>query len=371
MNGTLAQVTSISPDEITAIAPPAGKGVTGSVDVEIDDQPAFYAAAIVYGGISYDAGTGDSLTLVTAPSGTVAVGVPVPFTVTALGSNLAPAGGATVTFTVATGTAALSCGSIVCTVPATGDGIASVNIVPVDQNPSIVTASLANGASLQAHFTGGTPPALSALTPTLSVAAGSSINWMVQALVLGNGLPMAGQTVQWKQAQGIQLGGSAAATTAATGIASKALQVGPLNEGQQASSSACLNGTSECVSFNALGARPEYSWMEAVSGTSQSLAASGSPALITIRVRDMNGNPMAGGTVTLVQSVYAWSAPCPPRGRCAQPQLLATQTATAVSGLDGTVTFAPASVPGTPTNVIGVAATGSTSTLSIAVEQHP
>jgi hypothetical protein len=249
--------------------------------------------------------------------------------------------------------------------------MASVNVVPADLSPSIVTASLANGATLQAHFTGGAPPALSALTPTLSVAAGSSINWTVQALVLGNGIPMGGQTVQWKQAQGIQVGGSATATTAATGVAFKALLVGPLSEGQQASSSACLNGTSQCVSFNATGARPEYSWMEAVSGTRQSLSAANSPGLVTIRVRDMNGNPMAGGTVTLFQSVYAWAGPCPPKGRCAQPQLLASQTSTAVSGLDGTVSFTPASVPGTPTNVIGVAATGSTSTLSITVEQHP
>ena len=45
--------------------------------------------------------------------------------------------------------------------------------------------------------------------------------------------------------------------------------------------------------------------------------------MITLRVLDMNGNPMAGGTVTLYQSVYAWAPPCPARGRCAQPQLLA------------------------------------------------
>ncbi len=105
VNGMLAQVTSVSPNEITAIAPPAAKGVTGSVDVEVDDLPVYYAAAILYGAVSYDAGTGDSLTLVTAPSGTVSEGVPIPFTVTALGANLAPAGGTTVIYTVASGSA--------------------------------------------------------------------------------------------------------------------------------------------------------------------------------------------------------------------------------------------------------------------------
>jgi hypothetical protein len=93
--------------------------------------------------------------------------------------------------------------------------------------------------------------------------------------------------------------------------------------------------------------------------------------LITLRLFDMNGNPMAGGIVTLDQSLYAWSPPCPPHGRCAESQLLAHQASTAVSTLDGTVSFAPASLPGVPTKLIGLAASGMSSTVSIAVEQHP
>src|ERR1019366_6452767 len=68
VGGQPALVTSISPNEITAIAPPAASGVTGSVDVEVDDLPTFYAATSITGGISYDSGTGDALTLVTAPA---------------------------------------------------------------------------------------------------------------------------------------------------------------------------------------------------------------------------------------------------------------------------------------------------------------
>ena len=76
VGGQAALVTSISPNEITAIAPAAASGVTGSVDVEVDDLPIYSAAAIISGGISYDSGSGDSLTLVTAPMGTVPIGVP-------------------------------------------------------------------------------------------------------------------------------------------------------------------------------------------------------------------------------------------------------------------------------------------------------
>ncbi len=215
IGGQPALVTSISPNQITAIAPPAAPGVTGSVDVEVDDQPVFYAAAIIPGGISYDSGTGDALTLVTAPTGTVPIGEPIPFTVTALGSNLTPAGGVTVIYTVTSGTATLACGLPVCSVVATGDGRATMNVTANGSTWSIVTASLTNGSSLQAQFAGGTPPVLSALTPQLSLAAGATFTWTVQALVLSNGIPLAGQSVAWQTSSGsgISAQGSAAALT--------------------------------------------------------------------------------------------------------------------------------------------------------------
>jgi hypothetical protein len=371
IGGQKATVTSISPNEITAIAPAAMPGVSGSVDVEVDDLPMFYAMTILPGGISYDSANGDSLTLNTAPANTVPIGVPIPFTVSALSPNLTPAGGVTVKFAVVSGDATLSCGATACSTPATGDGVANINITAPSATASIVTASLTNGASLQAHFCGGVAPSLAALTPTLSVAAGATVNWTTQAIALTGGAPVPGQTVTWQSSAGISPQGAPSNTTGSGGVASKSLTVGPLAEGQQAISNACLNGTSQCVSFIAIGARPEFAWLEPVSGTGQTLSASDIPGLITLRVRDMNGNPMVGGTVTLYQSLYTWTPHCPPHGRCAQAPLLATQTALAISALDGTVTFAPASMPGLATNLVAVAVTGNSSTVSIAVEQHP
>ena len=63
--------------------------------------------------------------------------------------------------------------------------------------------------------------------------------------------------------------------------------------------------------------------------------------------------------------------PCPAHGRCAQAEMLATQAATATSTLDGTVTFAPASLPGVATNMLGLAVTGNSGSVNIAVAQHP
>jgi hypothetical protein len=373
VGGKAALVTSISPNQITAIAPPAASGVTGSVNVEVDDLPAFYAAAVIPGGVSYDSGSGDALTLVTAPMNTVPIGVPIPFTVTALGSNLAPAGGVTVIYTVTSGAATLACGLSVCSVTSTGDGRATMNVTAVNGTWSIVTASLTNRSSIQAHFVGGTPPTLSVLTPQLSLAAGATFTWTVQALVLSKGVPVANQSVAWQTVpgSGITAQGPAAALTNSAGIATNTLTVGPLAEGQTASINACLNGTAQCVAFTAFGARPEYALLEAVSGTSQSLAASGTPSQIALRLLDMDGNPMAGGTVALYQALYAWSPPCAPNTVCTQGALLATQASTATSAVDGSVIFAPASLPGAATNLLGLAASGNTATLNISIEQHP
>jgi hypothetical protein len=80
---------------------------------------------------------------------------------------------------------------------------------------------------------------------------------------------------------------------------------------------------------------------------------------------------MAGATVSVSQALYAWTPPCPPHGRCAQPQLLAKQTNTLTSALDGSVTLAPLTQTGVATTLQGLAATGNAGTLKFFVEQHP
>jgi hypothetical protein len=244
-------------------------------------------------------------------------------------------------------------------------------VTAVNSSWSTVTASLTNGSMLQTEFSGGTAPTISSLSPMLSVAAGATVTWTTQALVLSNGLPASGKTVIWQAAtSGITIQ-SGAVTTNSNGIATMTLTVGALSEGQTATVNACLNGSSPCVTYTAFGARPEYASIVAVSGTSQSLSVQSTAAQITLRVLDMDGNPMAGASVVLYQALYAWAPPCPPQGRCAQAPLLATQAATAASALDGSVTFIPASLPGVATNLLALAVTGNNGSINIAVEQHP
>jgi hypothetical protein len=370
VGGQAALVTSISPTEIIAIAPAAAAGVTGSVDVEVDGAPVFYASAVIPGGISYDSGNGDALTLVTGPFNTIPIGVPTPFAVQALGPTLAPAGGVTVIYAVTSGTATLGCGQTTCPVTASGDGRAQMSVTAVDGLQSVVTASLTNGSRLEAQFSGGTPPALASLTPELSLAAGTTLTWTVEALALTNGSRAAGQSVLWKSSSGI-VAPAAAVLTNANGIATQTLTVGPLAEGQFATINACVNGTSSCAVFTAIGARPEYAMLVAVSGTSQTLSVSGTPNQVVLRVLDMDGLPMANATVEFYQALYAGTPPCEPHAVCAQGVLLASQSATATSAIDGSVSFTPLSLPGVTTQLVGIAATGNTAMVGVGIQQGP
>jgi hypothetical protein len=370
VGGVASAVTSISSTELTAIAPPSAAGVTGSVDVEVDDEVGFNAAAIIPGGLSYNAGAGDALTLNSAPMNTVPLGVPIPFSVTALGPDLALAGGVTVIYTVTSGTAKLGCGVPVCGVTAAGDGRAAMTITAVDGTWSIVTASLTNGSSIQAQFAGGAAPILAALTPRLSLAAGATVTWTVQALVLANGKPAAGQSVTWQTgAAGLLAENSAAIVTDGSGTATQQIVAGPLSAGQVATINACVNG--QCVAFSAIGARPELASVAPVSGTNQSMSIAATPSEVVLRLLDTDGNPMAGGTVAFYQALYAWAPPCPAHGVCPTPNLLATQVSMASSALDGTVAFSPASLPGVATTLQGLAASGNISSVAVTIEQHP
>jgi len=205
----------------------------------------------------------------------------------------------------------------------------------------------------------------------LSVAAGASATWTTQALVLQGGVPQPGQVVAWQNGSGFSGSASGPVTTGANGIAAKTFSAGPLTAGQKATVNACLNGTSQCVTFTATGSDPATATLSAVSGTSQSLALGQTPEQIVLRVRDASGNPLSGATVTVSQALYAWAPPCAPHGRCAQSELLSMQSASAVSAVDGSVAFSPAGIAGAATNTLAVATTGTSATVNIGIEQHP
>ena len=338
--------------------------------MEVDDGPLFYAAAIVSCGVSYDAATGDALALVDCAHGHRAHRRAAPFTVTAFNANLAPAGGVTVTYSVASGTARLACGNPVCAVTATGDGRATMNATAVDGTLSVVTASLTNGAACRGSLPEARRRRWPRSHPSFTLLPAPVSPGRCRLWCLRMACRLQARRLHGNSGSGITTKGAATATTNATGIATETLTVGPLAEGQQASIPACLNGTGQCVSFAAFGDRPEYAQLESVSGASQDLSLTATPSQIVLRLLDMNGNPMAGGTVELYQALYAWTPPCSPHAICAPGALLGTQAGSATSAVDGAVIFAPATLHSVATQLEGIAVSGNTAMVSIAVEQH-
>ena len=81
VGGVLANVVALSSTTIDAVAPSlAALGGNVVNDVAIID-PRTGASSIITGGLTYGAGSGDVLSLVTAPGGSVDVGAPTPFAV--------------------------------------------------------------------------------------------------------------------------------------------------------------------------------------------------------------------------------------------------------------------------------------------------
>jgi IPT/TIG domain len=370
VNDVPATVTSVSPTQITAVAPPSG-GVTGNVLVEVED-PQTLGITIIADGLSYNAQNGDELAIVTAPANGVAMGVPLPFTVKAMNwDNQSPAAGVSVSYSLTSGSAALGCGQSICSATTAGDGTATMMVSATSTALAQVTASLSNGASIAAEFTGQPSPSISAITPNLYLAIGGTSQWNPQGLVLNNGVPSGGQAVNWvPMASGV----SAAATasvSAADGIVTQKIMTGPLNEGNVVTVNACLAGGSSCAQFNVIAVHTQTAQLVAESGTSQTIAASESFAPVVLEVTDAIGHPMAGAVVTFYETLDAWTPRCPAHGACPPPPVLGQASSQSTSNADGTVTLMPLSIAGEPSRLFVTAATGGSAILNFELDKHP
>jgi len=378
IGGVAAQITSITPMEITAIAPASPGGATGNVDVTVTDSVTQGWTTIEGGsgsGLSYGPQSNDEISIVTAPANAVLMGVPLAFTVrTVSADGLTPTAGLTVTYTITTGKASLACGQNTCTAVSGGDGLASVAVTPKTTALTVVTASLANGASVLTEFAGAAPPAISALNGTLDLAAGAVFDWNPQALVLSHGLPYSGQTVTWSATSGATVN-SASTSSDADGMAWTQVTAGPLTVAGATTVNACLAGGvpngNGCAEFAILGDDPSTAGLIAVSGTSQTLGPSDALAPVVLRVVDLAGQPMAGAQVNFYETLRQWTPPCPTQGNCPHAPVLATQVVQAISAADGTVTLNPLTDGIVATQLDVLAVTGDSANLNISINRHP
>jgi hypothetical protein len=90
-----------------------------------------------------------------------------------------------------------------------------------------------------------------------------------------------------------------------------------------------------------------------------------------LAVTDTDSHPVAGAVVQIYQTVNAWEAACPDRGRCPVAPVYASSASSITSDANGMITVTPQQVAGVAgvTNI--AAATGTQGFISLALQEQP
>ena len=373
VNGVPAVVSSWTATTIVAVAPPesAFRAIpAGPVDVAVIDLSTrgttLMTGALTYGGIAPD-----FVTLVSAPSGTVAVGTlaATPFAVQVfLGDGVTPVVGLPVTFSVSPGSVQFgACAAPPCVVLTDATGTASTTVTPTSFGTFTLQAT-AVGAVQTVTFTSATR-SITPVRPVEYVAAGATVAWTPQVSVVQNGAPAAGVVVSWS-ASGVIAISPASSLADSLGVAQVAAIAGPLAAGTPATGQACA-WTTVCANFTAVSVDPSAWRLVVVSGAGQSVSASATFAPVVLGVTDGGGNPVAGAPVAVHQTVDAAEMPCPTRGPCPIAPVLAASNVAAISDADGLVRVTPMQISGVGEVTNVAVATGTQGFVSLSLEQQP
>ena len=371
VNGVSAAVSSWTSTSIVAVAPPVSAFrilPSAPVDVAVQDLSTG-GSTVMTGALTYGGVAPDVMVLVSAPSGTVAVGTQLPFAVRAtLGDGLTPVVGLPVTFTVTSGIAQWDvCPGASCVVLTDSTGLASIPVTAMAFGAISVQAA-AVGASQSASF----QARARSVTPTRPVeyvAMGATVAWTPQVTVMQDGAPAAGATVNWASAVDMTLSPTSSVTDG-LGVASASALAGPLTTGTQAAGMACV-WTTVCANLTAVAVDPSAWRLAVVSGAGQAVALVGTFAPVIARVTDPGGNPVAGAPVAVHQTVDPAEMPCPAHGACPVPPELGAANTAAVSDADGLIRVTPMQIAGTAEVTNVAIAAGTQGSVSLSLEQGP
>ena len=373
VNGVPAVVSSWTATTIVAAAPLASvaRANPGTpVDIAIIDLST-RGTTVMTGALTYANIAPDIMTIVSAPSGNVAMGTPaaVPFAVRVLlGDGATPVVGLPVTFSTISGSAKFAaCTAAPCVVLTDANGLASTPVTPTSYGYVTVQAS-AVGAVQTAAFNA----IARGITPVRSVeylAPGATVVWTPQMTVTENGAPVAGAVVDWT-ASGAMVESIGSSLTDTLGVAQTEAVAGPLAAGEQATGQACA-WTSICTTFSAMALDPSAWRLVLISGAGQSVTLSGIFAPVVLRVTNQAGDPVAGASVAVHQTVDAAEMPCPVRGRCPVAPVLGASNTAAISDADGLVSVIPMQIAGVAEVTNVAVATGTQGFVSFSLQQQP
>jgi IPT/TIG domain len=375
VNGVAATVTSWSANTIVATVPSLhslGSSTAPVADVKVEDLSTG-GTTVMTRALSYAAPM-TTLSLLTAPSGTVVLGqqATAPFAVQVLQADgVTPVVGEAVTFTATSGAVQFSaCGAATCTVLTDARGIASTLVTPETSGSITLQAAGVDGTATVSFTALAQVRTAAAVQPVEYIAAGATVAWAPQLRVADNIASTSGVLVNWQTISGPIAVSPAQSQADVTGIAQTLATAGPLAPGAQAVLSGCA-WTTVCATFTTQGVDPADLHLVVVSGANQIVSAGGSFTPVVLGVTDSASNPVAGAIVEVYQTVDAWQPPCPDRGRCPIPPILASSQFTVVSDVNGLVTITPQQLPGLPEATNLAAAAGLQGFVSLTLEKQP
>ncbi len=248
-----------------------------------------------------------------------------------------------------------ACAASTCTLSTDANGIASTAVTGVTAGELTLsaTATLPTGAATL------TVPlqvvenqlSIAGLNPSTYIIENASLILSLSASLVEDAAPDANQTVSWTSTSGFFILASST-TTDSSGTTSNQALLGPLLAGASATAAACAQaaGTpSVCAAFTGTAVSASALQLSLLSGAAQSVSAPAVLSPVVALVQDSAGHPVVSAPVSVYQTVTALDAACPTRGRCPAAPILASQATVATSALDGTVTFAPLTLPGVAT----------------------
>jgi hypothetical protein len=287
------------------------------------------------------------------------------------GDGVTPVVGEAVTFTATNGSVQFSaCGAASCTVSTGANGIASTLITPMSAGGITLQATGVDGTAV-ASFTAATRvQAATAIQASEYIVEGATVEWGPQLSVTDNFASTAGLPVGWQAISGAVSVSPASSQVNSQEIAQTVATAGPLMAGGQAILSGCA-WTNTCASFTTVGVDVADLRLIAVSGAGQIVSANGTLTPVVLQVTDTASHPVAGAVVQIYQTVDAWEAACPDRGRCPIPPVLGSSQSSGVSDANGLLTIVPQQIPGIAETTNLAAATGTQGFISLALQKQP
>jgi hypothetical protein len=371
IDGIPASVSAWTANSITANAP--SQHTSGATTADVTVRDLVTAGTTTMTAALTDEAPQPELALLSAPSGAAfpQMPAPVPFAVKALAANgTSPLANIAVTLSASSGQVRFeACGGTNCTLSTDASGIVTSTVTPLASGPITLSANSSIGATTASFTAMPRIQTVTALHPQIYLAQKAVLTWTPQISLADNAASTVGVPVQWTALSGSIAFNPTRSFADAQSIAQTTATAGPLQGSAQATATACA-WASICTAIAVSGVDDAALHLSISSGAPQSIDAAATFAPIVLLVTDSSLHPVSGASLTIRQILQPWSEPCPQQGRCPIAPTYESSTTTLISGLDGTITFAPLETPDSPEITRIVATTGTQGFLSFSLQKH-